>query len=71
MRAAAQGEDELRDRHVGDDVEGVADAAVDAVGAAGELDVDLAVQVGDEVGQRVVGGAQVDRPLERLVEQRA
>ena len=40
------------------------------VDAAVQDDVDLAVQVGDQVGQLVGGGAQVDRAFERLVEQR-
>ena len=37
---------------------------------AGEDDVDLAVEVGDQVGERVAGGAQVDRAFQGLVEQR-
>ena len=35
-----------------------------------EVDVDLAVEGGDDVGQLVRGGAQVDRAFQGLVEQR-
>ena len=34
-----------------------------------EVDLDRAVQVGDQVGQRVAGAPEIDRALERLVEQ--
>ena len=68
--AAGQGHRELRDRHVGHAVEGGADAAFEAVDAADQVDVDLALEVGDEVRQRVVRRAQVDRAFERLAEQR-
>ena len=44
--------------------------AVDGVDLAVEIDVDLAVEGGDEVGQLVRGGAQVDRAFEGLFEQR-
>ena len=70
MLAAGQDHRELRDRHVGDAVEGGADAAFEAVDPADEVDVDLALEVGDEVRQRVVRGAQVDRAFERFAEQR-
>ena len=72
LLAALHFQGELGDRGVGDDFEGVADAAaLDRVDAADQVDVDLGrVQGGDQVGQRVVGGAQVDRALQRFVEQR-
>ena len=45
---------------------------LDGVDEADRGDVDLAVEVGDDVGQRVAAvGAQVDRAFQRLVEQRA
>ncbi len=46
--ATPQGEDELQHRHFGDGLEVIADAAVDAFDAAGQVDVDLAVQGDDE-----------------------
>ena len=69
LLAALHFEDELGDRGVGDGFEGVADPPVlDRVDAADEGDVDLVVvQGGDQVGQVVAGGAQVDRALERFV----
>src|SRR5215207_7209316 len=70
--AAHHAEDELGDRGVGDGGEGGADAAAPVgVDAADQLDLDLAAQVGDQVGELVVGGAQVDRPVEGIGEQRA
>src|SRR5271156_3371772 len=51
--ATPHGEDELRHRDVGNGFEDIADAAVYAVDAAGQVDVDLAVQGDDEVGQAV------------------
>ena len=44
----------------GTSLEGRPDAAVGGVDPGGGLDVDEAVQGEDEVGQVVVGGAQVD-----------
>src|SRR5680860_1759896 len=58
--AAAHVEHEAGDRGVGEDVEGAADPALDRVDAADQLDVELALEVGDHVGQFVIGGAQVD-----------
>ena len=46
-------------------------ALLDAVDLAGELEVDLALEVDDEVGQLVGGGAQVDVAPERLVQERS
>ena len=64
-------EDELRDRRVGHRVEGGPQAALlGGVDLAGELDVDLPVQVGDQVGQFRARGPQVDGARQRLVEQR-
>ena len=51
-------------------VEGRADAALVAVDPADQVDVHLAFEVGDQVRQRVVRGAQVDRAFERFAEQR-
>ena len=64
LLAARQGEDELRHRHVGDRVVGGPDAAAEAVDAANQVEIDLAVQSGDEIRQRVLGGAQVDRAFQ-------
>ena len=64
-------EDELGDRRVGNVFEGGPHAAaLGRVDAAGEDDVDLPAQVGDEVGQLVGRAAQVDRAFDRVVEQR-
>src|SRR5215203_3711731 len=52
--AALHREDEPGDRRVGDRPEGVADPRVDRVDPAGEVDVDLPVERGDQVGQGVV-----------------
>src|SRR6476661_5780140 len=45
---------EGRDRHVGNSVEGGANAAAEAVDPPDQVDVDLTIQVGDQVRQRVV-----------------
>ena len=70
LLAAGEVELDLENGRVGDRVEGGAKAAVDAVDPAARLDVDLALQVEREVGQPVLGGAQVDVARQRLVEQR-
>ena len=44
--------------------------ALVGVDPADQGDLDLAVQVGDQVGQLVGGAAQVDRAFDRAVEQR-
>ena len=69
---------ELGDRGVGDVQEAGPDAGdfgpfFDRVDVADQGDVDLAVQVGDDVGEFPFAavGAEVDRAFEGLVEQRA
>ena len=64
-------EGELGDRGVGNVFEGGPQAAaLGRVDAAGEDDVDLAAQVGDQIRQLVGRAAQVDRAFDRVVEQR-
>jgi hypothetical protein len=59
--AAAHGEDEFADLGIGDRFEAGAQAAgLGRVDAADEVDMDLAVQRGDKVGQLVAGGAEED-----------
>ena len=70
LLAALHRQHELGHRGVGDRVEAGADAAVLGVDPADQVDVDLAVQGDDQVGQRVGGGAQVDGAFQGLVEQR-
>ena len=60
-------QDELGDRSVGDSIKGGADATFDRVNAPDQDDVDLTLQVDDQIGQQIVGGAQIDRTLKRLV----
>src|SRR5690242_10477289 len=72
LLAALHFKDELGHRGVGDRFEGVADAPpLGGVDLAVHEDPDLAVEVSDQVREVVPEpGAQVDRPLQRLVEQR-
>ena len=69
--AARQGHVDTRDGDVGNRLEDGAQASFDTVDAPDRLDRELAVQVEREVGQFMAGGAQVDRALQRLVEERA
>ena len=71
LLAALHGQRELADRDVGDRREGGADAAVfHRLDHAVQLDLDLALEVGEQVGQGVVRGDQVDGAGERIFEQR-
>jgi hypothetical protein len=67
--AAGHGQGEFGDGDVGDGVESGADAAVDGVDASDQVGGDLAAEEGDEVGQRVIGGAQDEVTFNRVVEQ--
>jgi len=51
--AAEEVQGETADRHVGGGFEARPEPAVDGVDAAVEFDLDLALEVGDEVGQLV------------------
>lgn len=53
LLAAGHDQFEFGDRGVGDRLEGVADAAADGVDVACEVDLDLAAEAGDEVGEFV------------------
>src|SRR5262245_48623783 len=55
LPAALDGEFELRHRDVGDGAEGVADPPVHGIDPSDEIDVDLPLERGDQVGQEVVG----------------
>ena len=60
----------LGDRGVGDGFEGGADAALLGVDPSDQVDVDLAMERGDEVGQRVVRAPEVDRAAQGLLRER-
>ena len=71
--ATVEAQVEPGDRCVGDRLEGGAQTAADRFDLAVEVDVDLAVEGGDEVGEAALvfrRGAQVDRAFERLFKQR-
>ena len=70
LLAAVHVEDELLHRHVRHSVEHRLQPAVLGADHAAQLHVDLAVQVGEQVRQVVVGGDEVDVALELFVEQR-
>ena len=74
LAAALHREDELGDRSVGNRGEGRPDPAVDRVDPPDQVDLNRlrggAPERRDEIGQRVAGGAQVDRAFDRVVEQR-
>ena len=63
-----QGKDEFADRGVGGDVEARPQRAFDGIGASDDFHRNLTVEIGDQVGHRVAGAAQVDIPFQRLVE---
>ena len=70
--AAIEAEGEFGDGGVGDGIEGGAELAVDRFDVADEVDVDLAFEVGDDVGELSFAtvGAQIDGAFERLFKQR-
>ena len=71
LLGAAEVQAEVGDGCIGDRLEGGAQAGVDGVDLADEVDVaDLAVEVGDEVGEPVRADAEVDGAFERFFEQR-
>ena len=66
-----EGQAELAHRGIGKRVVGGAHAAVLGVDAADHLDAHASArELGDQVGQFVAGGAQVDRAFQGLVQQR-
>src|SRR4051812_30474907 len=69
LLAAFHGEDELAHRSIRDHVEAAPEAALEGVDATNQDDLEWAMQVGNQIGQRVGGGAEVDRSFQRLVQQ--
>ena len=70
--AAIEVEGKLGDGGVGDGVEGGAQLAVDRFDETDQVDVDLALELGDDIGELSFAsvGAQIDRAFEGLFKQR-
>ena len=70
--AAIEVQGEPGDGGIGDGVEGGAELAVDRFDKADEVDVDLALELGDDIGEFSFAavGAQIDRAFEGLFKQR-
>ena len=70
LAPAFQRQHEFAHRLIRDRLEVAADPAIDRVDPADDVDVDQPVHRQHQVGQRVVGAAQVDRAFDRVVQQR-